>query len=106
MNPFEDLISRIDIPHIPELEYGGILKRGQIGLLEGRNDEAVIPLQNNIEGMRRIAGLLADEMGGSRIGGENVTNYTFTQNVSSPKALSRWDIYRQTKNLMNAMKGV
>ena len=106
MNPFEDLISRINIPQIPELEYGGILKRGQLGLLEGKNDEAVIPLQNNMEGMRRIAGLLADEMSGAKLSGETVNNYTFTQNVSSPKALSRWDIYRQTKNLMNAMKGV
>lgn len=105
ISPFENL-GRISIPQIPELEYGGILKRGQLGLLEGKNDEAVIPLQNNMEGMKRIAGLLADEMGGGRIGGETVNNYTFTQTNNSPKYLSRWDIYRQTRNLMNALKGV
>lgn len=105
LNPFENLIGNISIPQIPELAYGGILKRGQLGLLEGKNDEAVIPLQNNIEGMRRIAGMLAEEMGGG-VGSAPVNNYTFTQTNNSPKALSRWDIYRQTKNLMNAMKGV
>jgi phage-related protein len=106
LNPFENLIGNISIPQIPELAYGGILKRGQLGLLEGKNDEAVIPLQNNMEGMRRIAGILAAEMGGGKMGGDTVNNYTFTQTNNSPKALSRWDIYRQTKNLMNAMKGV
>lgn len=106
ISPFEGLVSRISIPQIPELAYGGILKRGQLGLLEGKNDEAVIPLQNNMEGMRRIAGMLAAEMGGGKIGGDTVNNYTFTQTNNSPKALSRWDIYRQTRNLINAMKGV
>jgi hypothetical protein len=104
VKPFENLVTRIDVPEIPQLEYGGILKRGQLGLLEGKNDEAVIPLQNNTEGLRRIAGLLSNEMGGGRT--ETVNNYTFTQTNNSPKPLSRWDIYRQTKNLMNAMKGV
>jgi hypothetical protein len=106
ISPFEDIVSRISIPQIPELAYGGILKRGQLGLLEGKNDEAVIPLQNNMEGMRRIAGILAAEMGGGKIGGDTVNNYTFTQTNNSPKYLSRWDIYRQTRNLMNALKGV
>lgn len=104
VKPFENLVTRIDVPEIPQLEYGGILKRGQLGLLEGKNDEAVIPLQNNTEGLRRIAGLLSAEMGGGRT--ETVNNYTFTQTNNSPKPLSRWDIYRQTKNLINAMKGV
>lgn len=104
VKPFENLVTRIDVPEIPQLEYGGILKRGQLGLLEGKNDEAVIPLQNNTEGLRRIAGLLSAEMGGGRT--ETVNNYNFTQTNNSPKPLSRWDIYRQTKNLMNAMKGV
>ena len=109
VKPFESLVTRIDVPQIPMLEYGGILKRGQRGLLEGKNDEAVIPLQNNTEGLRRIAGLLSAEMGtgaGRAGSGDTVNNYTFTQTNNSPKPLSRWDIYRQTRNLINAMKGV
>ena len=109
VKPFESLVTRIEVPQIPMLEYGGILKRGQRGFLEGKNDEAVIPLQNNTEGLRRIAGLLSAEMGtgtGRAGGGGTVNNYTFTQTNNSPKPLSRWDIYRQTRNLINAMKGV
>ena len=33
-------------------------------------------------------------------------NYTFTQNNYSPKALSRIEIYRQTKNQFSALKGL
>lgn len=36
----------------------------------------------------------------------NCNTYTFTQNNYSPKALSRVDIYRQTKNQFSAMKEV
>lgn len=106
MRPFDGIVTRIDIPQIPELEYGGILKRGQYGFLEGKNDEAVIPLQNNTEGLRRIAGLLSAEMGSGKPSGDTINNYTFTQTNNSPKPLSRWDIYRQTQNLMNALQGV
>lgn len=101
MKPFENLVSRIDIPQIPELEYGGIMKRGQVGLLEGKNDEAIIPLQRNMDGMRRIAGLLAEELKDFK-SGDTVNNYNFTQTNNSPKALSRWEIYQQSKNLFNA----
>lgn len=37
----------IDIPLIPKLEKGGILKKGQMGFLEGSGDEAVVPLHQN-----------------------------------------------------------
>ena len=101
MKPFENLVTRIDIPQIPELEYGAVMKRGQVGLLEGKNDEAIIPLQRNMDGMRRIAGLLAEELKDFK-GGDTVNNYNFTQTNNSPKALSRWEIYQQSKNLFNA----
>ena len=40
---------------------------------------------------------------GQTIGGNT---YNFTQTNNSPKALSRWEIYRQTKNLISVAKGV
>ena len=108
--PFENVISRFDVPQIPELERGGILKRGQVGLLEGNGAEAVIPLERNTEGLKKIAGILAEDMKQSvamlNTGGQTVTNYNFNQTNNSPKALSRYDIYRQTRNLINAAKGV
>ena len=112
ISPFEGLISRFDVPQIPELEQGGILKRGQVGLLEGNGTEAVVPLEKNTGGLRKIAAMIADDMKktGSIIRGnegkQTVNNYNFNQTNNSPKALSRFDIYRQTKNLINAAKGV
>ena len=63
-----------------------------------------------------IANLLAEEMLSSGVlsgakqsivgSGDTINNYNFNQTNNSPKALSRYDIYRQTKNLVNAMKGV
>ena len=44
IKPF-NWISTINTPQIPELEKGGVLKKGQVGLLEGKGDEAVVPLE-------------------------------------------------------------
>lgn len=107
---FEGIISTFEVPSIPELAKGGILKRGQVGLLEGNGAEAVVPLEKNTQGLQKIASLLASNMGavnpagaGGGIGG---TTYNFVQNNNSPRALSRYEIYRQTKNLINLSKGV
>ena len=107
---FEGIISTFEVPSIPELARGGILKKGQVGLLEGNGAEAVVPLEKNTQGLQKIASLLASNMGavnpagaGGGIGG---TTYNFVQNNNSPKALSRYEIYRQTKNLINFSKGV
>lgn len=106
---FEGIISTFEVPSIPELAKGGILKRGQVGLLEGNGAEAVVPLEKNTQGLQKIASLLASNMGavnpagaGGGIGG---TTYNFVQNNNSPKALSRYEIYRQTKNLINMTRG-
>jgi TP901 family phage tail tape measure protein len=107
---FEGIISTFEVPSIPELARGGILKKGQVGLLEGNGAEAVVPLEKNTQGLQKIASLLVSNMGavnpagaGGGIGG---TTYNFVQNNNSPKALSRYEIYRQTKNLINMTKGV
>ena len=111
VKPFDWLSGRLGIPQIPELEKGGFLKKGQVGLLEGKGDEAVVPLERNTGGLKKIASILADNikksggLSGEKPEATNI-NYSFTQNNSSPKALSRYEIYRQTKNLINAAKGV
>lgn len=92
----------------PRLAKGGIIEKSMLANIGEDGAEAVIPLENNKAGLRQIANLLADEMAGGAIGAATVgdTIYNFTQNNTSPKALSRYDIYRQTKNLINAVKGV
>ena len=106
---FEGIISTFEVPSIPELARGGILKKGQVGLLEGNGAEAVVPLEKNTQGLQKIASLLASNMGAvnpAGAGGIGGTTYNFVQNNNSPRALSRYEIYRQTKNLINLSKGV
>lgn len=59
----------LNIPSIPLLEKGGILEKGQVGLLEGNGAEAVVPLENN----KRWISSLANEMQVQGIAGEKDT---------------------------------
>lgn len=40
---------------VPKMAKGGVLERGQIGLLEGDGTEAVVPLEQNTEWISRVA---------------------------------------------------
>ena len=53
LKPFSGL-PKISTPQIPMLYRGGILKKGQVGLLEGNGAEAVIPLERT-EWINRLA---------------------------------------------------
>lgn len=48
-------IPGVSISKIPKLERGGVLKRGQVGLLEGNGAEAVVPLEKNKAWIRAVA---------------------------------------------------
>lgn len=86
----------------------------------------VLDLTNVLSGSKQISSLLSKSHASSisssilqsRIARENIQNdnhlntktnggniYQFTQNNYSPKALSRIDIYRQTKNQFSMLKG-
>ena len=113
MKPFEGLISRFEVPQIPELAQGGILKKGQMGLLEGNGAEAVVPLDRNKKWIAATARDLKSALiseGVLNVNGVRQTtvnnNYNFVQNNTSPKALSKLDIYRQTKNQLAFAGGV
>lgn len=98
----------IHIPEIPNLARGGVLARGQVGLLEGDGAEAVVPLENNRRWIAATARDLKAALQGEGIinGRGGVNNYySYTQNNTSPKALSRLEIYRQTKNQLAFAKG-
>ena len=45
----------INLKKIPELEKGGVLRRGQVGLLEGNGAEAVVPLEKNTGWIKAVA---------------------------------------------------
>lgn len=58
----------INIPEIPNLEQGGILKKGQLGLLEGNGAEAVVPLDQNKKWVTSIVAEMSRQMGGMQGG--------------------------------------
>lgn len=95
-----------NIGHLPRLAKGGVLKRGQLGLLEGSGAEAVVPLEKNKEWLQKVAVELADSLRGtannSSAGADSIGGNTinFYQTNNSPKSLSRLEIYRQTKNAL------
>lgn len=122
INKFIDALNRIEIPdwvpgiggahlsipNIPELAKGGVLRKGQVGYLEGSGAEAVVPLENNKRWISATAqalkvalkeeGLIA--AGGVAQPAAVTNNFNFTQNNTSPKALDALEIYRQTNSLL------
>lgn len=111
---------------LPRLFKGGILERGQLGLLEGSGAEAVVPLEKNrewiaavvremmnqlnVQGVRgAVNGSLAIMQGGACGGsamqkGDFIQNVTFNQTNNSPKPLNRLEVYRETNNLLFSAK--
>lgn len=83
LKPF-DWVGQIPIPEIPSipmLAEGGILKRGQVALLEGQGDEAVIPLSQNTEWIDMVA--------------QRLSGYQQADNVEMVKALQAVKIPQQ-----------
>lgn len=101
----------LNIPKINELERGGVLKKGQMGLLEGNGAEAVVPLENNQAWINATAQAMKAALQSEGIvAGATGTAATsqsvvFNQYNTSPKALSRLDIYRNTQNQLNFARG-
>lgn len=118
IKPFAGLFGRLSVPQIPELVRGGILKRGQVGFLEGTGAEAVVPLENNkkwiaavvkeminqmdVSGLRNGVGSSLAGMNGA--GGSMTQNITFNQTINSPKAVDRLTLYRETNSLLFSAK--
>lgn len=61
-------ISRIDELDAPQLAEGGVLKRGQVGILEGNGAEAVVPLEKNTGWIKKVAEDMAEATGGAVAG--------------------------------------
>lgn len=85
---------------LPRLEQGGILRKGQIGLLEGTGAEAVVPLDQNKKWISAVASDMLSKLNGSTVNNIKNNSYNFTQVINAPKAPSRIELYRQTRNLL------
>lgn len=81
-------IPGVHIGRIPRLERGGVLKRGQIGLLEGNGAEAVVPLERNKAWVRAVAKDMAQIMP-SVTTNNNGQTINFYSKTSSPDEIAR-----------------
>lgn len=112
IQPFKNLWKHnpLAVPQIPELAQGGVLKRGQVGLLEGDGAEAVVPLEKNTQWIKRVAAEMSKNLDVSPAANSSTNNtynnYTFNQTNNSPKALNRLEIYRQSKQQTAFIKAV
>lgn len=94
---------------LPMAATGGIV-RSATRLIAGEDGaEAILPLERNTGYLRILAKQLSNEMarGGTVVGagaGGVINNYN--QTINSPKALTRLEIYRQSKNLLAFNGGV
>lgn len=81
-------IPGVHIGRIPRLERGGVLKRGQIGLLEGNGAEAVVPLERNKAWVRAVAKDMAQIMP-SVTTNNNGQTINFYSKTSTPDEIAR-----------------
>lgn len=78
----------ISIPNVPYLEKGGILRKGQVGLLEGSGAEAVVPLEKNKAWIRAVAKDMAKVIP-SQISNNKEQTVNIYQPVQSPAEIAR-----------------
>lgn len=69
-------ISMIPTVTLPRLSQGGVLKKGQVGYLEGDGDEAVVPLSQNTQWIDRVADKISEKSG-------NSATYIFNFNIDN-----------------------
>lgn len=107
-HPFK-WIKTLDVPQIPLLAKGGVVDKATLAMVGEAGKEAVVPLENNTGWLDEVASRIVQKSGGVGASPQTVNNnynYEFNQTNNSPKALSRLDIYRQTKNIVNYGLGV
>jgi hypothetical protein len=59
-------IHTFNIPQIPLLARGGVVDGATLAMIGEQGKEAVVPLENNLEWLDRLATMLTDKMGGGR----------------------------------------
>lgn len=103
--------------YVPMLAKGGVVDGATLAMIGENGREAVMPLEKNTGWINELAEKLNDIMqkdmlgnlqGGvpafAMAGGATTINNNYYQTINSPKALTRREIYRDSKNLL-ALKG-
>lgn len=94
-HPFKNLISRFDVPQIPLLAKGGVVKRATQAVIGEDGAEAVVPLERNTGWIDMLAEKLAEKTGGGVV--VNQTN-------NYAQAHSRYEIYKSQQATAAAVK--
>ncbi len=71
-------IGKLSKLSLPRLERGGVLEKGQVGLLEGNGAEAVVPLHQNEKWIRAVAEDMESAIGGTSNNQENIEQFIIT----------------------------
>lgn len=103
--------------YVPMLAKGGVVNSATLAMIGENGKEAVMPLERNTGWISQLAEKLNDVMKKDMLsgvrgmqpayamaGGASVINNNYYQTINSPKALTRREIYRDSKNLL-ALKG-
>ena len=89
----------LNIPTIPRLAAGGVLEKGQVGLLEGNGAEAVVPLHNN----RKWISAVAQDMDRAVGGGSDQVVALLLDIVALLEQLTSAGIYLDTGALVGGL---
>ena len=74
-------VGKVSKVSFPRLARGGVLERGQVGLLEGSGAEAVVPLEHNRAWLSRVAEDLHDLQGRNAYSGDTTQITTMLSRV-------------------------
>lgn len=92
--------------YVPQLAKGGVVDSPTFAMIGEDGKEVVMPLENNTAWLRELATQLTNMMGEGMSVGVRDRKYdysrqmNFTQVINSPKALTRKEIYSQTRELI------
>lgn len=77
-------------PLIPKLAKGGVLEEGQVGLLEGDGDEAVVPLSQNTEWIDKVASKLGQKV----LTFGNSDNFSTDEDIDNSVSITNYNTFQ------------
>lgn len=88
----------INIPELNYLARGGVLEKGQVGILEGSGAEAVVPLENNSRWIRAVADDMTKALQGA---GQTTVNITVNAAEGQSASAIANEVMRRMQNAVN-----
>ncbi len=98
IQPFKGLISRFDVPQIPLLAKGGVVRGATQAIIGEAGAEAIVPLENNTQWIKAVADEMRGQLGNTG-SGEVVINQT--NNYS--QAHSRYELFQTKQDTRQAV---